>query len=663
MNAAGFTETIWHFAGYLHISDALARSSEIYDGAPAVRPPDEPGAMLRDAGARPDFDDLSSRPVLLPESPPLDPGHLIPIPRMAIPGVPMPGGSVVPTPLPYKPAALQPLSFQEGDGPGLAVPRHIAVTYEDGGYESLVAVKQIHAMEDRDTLIAQGLRGADGEPVVPPAVDTSLEISQMLARALDETPETLPRHAAGDATSLIASVEARDAGWRASGEAPDEGATATPPVGRIVDGVVSDAPLPVIDPLEIAPWRVPTEAAAAQAESRIDGPAPAQGVATVVEAGQNTQVNAALIVDANEASGSLMIGGDYFFSRGIVQVNILTDSDRVDIARSVSASPFVRADGNQVHNIAEFVVHDIALAHRGAAATPHWQVDVFRGDFYDVKSVVQFNGLDDNDRSVQVTAGTYFDARTGGNDQDNLAKVSGFDSYDIIIVGGSYHRADWIFQYNVMLDSDVAKIVSAGNADDTGAEVSAGFNRLVNDASITTYDSAAFKALNDAQRNLLEGLDQNVSRLTPDADWQLTGSASGTLKILYVKGDYYDVNTITQVNVMSDVDQSVQASTTDDSGQGVSTGGNTMLNEARIVDPGALSTSKYLGGDAYEASILVQANIVTDDDRIVIHDTSLLAPELAVFASEPEDDGGHPEPGHGGCSGGANDHLMSQMLS
>lgn len=662
MSAAGFTETIWHFAGYLHIADVLARTSEIYDGEPPPRPPEDPLIPLRSPDLSPDFDETVSLPVLLAEAASSDPGHLIP--RISIPGVAMPQSFVGPVAFADQaPQALVPGGAGTGGAMVVAQARQIDVTYQEGGYETLVAIKQINRMEDRDTLTVQGVRDADGDMVVPPELDTSPMISEMTAQALGETPATLPRQAAGDATGLIAAIQARDVAWRDSGEMPDEGASATAPTGRIVDGVASEAPLPVIGLAEVAPWRAAAEAAPAPTEGQIDSPAPAQGVGTVVETGQNTQINAALIIDANEAAGSLIIGGDYFFSRAIVQVNVLTDADHVDIARADEASPTVRTGQNAVHNVAEFVTHDITVSHQGAANTPRWEVDVFKGDFYDLKLVVQFNGLDDNDRTVQATAGTYFDARTGANGQVNLVEVYGADSYDIIIVGGSYHRADWIFQYNIVLDSDVVKILSADNEDGAGAEVSTGFNSLVNDANITTYDSADFEALGAAQRSLLDGLDQQVAVLVPDDDWQLTGNASGTLRMLYVEGDYYDVNSITQVNVLSDADQSIQASATADSHQGVSSGGNTALNQAQIIDPGTLSTSKYLGGDAYEASILIQANIVSESATVVIHDTSTLAPELAFFAAEQEPDNDCQQPVQPIDSGAASDQFLSQMLS
>lgn len=669
MTAVGFTETIWHFAGYLHIADALARSTEIYDGGIAPRQPDDFYASLRSSGMRPEFDETASRPILLPEPSFADPSHHLS--RATVPGTAMPQVVVASTPVPLARPSLLPepeLALHGKLVIQLRLQQNITVDYADGGYETLIAIKQVNQLEDRDTLkadtlVRQGEHAEDGTIAVPEAIDTSHAIESMVARALAETPDSMPRIAAGDTVSMIAAIHDRDANWRVEGHSPEDTATAAPPAGRIVDGVATDAPLPVIDPYDTVPWLKAEAQPTITAESRIDSAAPAGGVGTLAETGQNIQVNAAVIIDANEASGSLMVSGDYFFSRGIVQVNILTDSDHVDIARPDGSQPDIRTSGNQVHNVAEFVSHEVVVVHQGAAGTPRWQVDVFKGDFYDVKTVVQFNGLDDNDRTVQTTENTLFDAKTGANEQTNLAEVYGFDHYDIIIIRGDFHRVDWIFQYNIVLDSDVAKLLSAGSDGGDGAEVSTGFNSLVNEASITTYDSAGFKALNEAQRSLLDGLDQKVTVLTPDADWKLTGSITGTLTVLYVDGDYYDINTITQINILSDVDQSLQASATDSSIQGVSGGGNSARNEAHIVDPGTLSTSKYIGGDFYEESILVQTNIITENDTIVVHDTSTLVTEFVAFADEH----GHAE----SCQQDArpteptvsSDHIMSQMLS
>jgi hypothetical protein len=80
------------------------------------------------------------------------------------------------------------------------------------------------------------------------------------------------------------------------------------------------------------------------------------------------------------------------------------------------------------------------------------------------------------------------------------------------------------------------------------------------------------------------------------------------------------------------------------------------------VDPGLLSASNYLGGDAYEESVLIQINIVTESDTVTIHDTTTLVPELVAFAEhaaqEPEPDcrpSYVPDPAQ-------HDHLLSNIL-
>ena len=78
----------------------------------------------------------------------------------------------------------------------------------------------------------------------------------------------------------------------------------------------------------------------------------------------------------------MTVGGDYFYSRGIVQVNILVDNDDVDIAVAEDLSPIVKTAGNEVHNIAEFITHESTISVRGAAGTPHWAVSYTHLDVY-----------------------------------------------------------------------------------------------------------------------------------------------------------------------------------------------------------------------------------------------------------------------------------------
>lgn len=665
MQTGGFTETIWHFIGYLHIADSVARTQVLYEGDPgpplepeSFVPPSEPLRGLA-------FDELVSVPTRINEPAPVDPGSstLYVSPPSAL-GIPT---KVLPTP-PFVAKPLPPHVENFGISGGFRVTsRDISVEYRDADGEGLLQIRQINVASDRDLITSDAITYPDGSLVVPPELNLAGEFATLVEQANDIAPGGVPDMMTAlelGTSDVIAMVTARDALWAETGSPNPDGSPAeAAPVGRIVDGVAGapDPYAPTV--LDSAPWNetepVVETTAIGTATHEVTGPT--GGVATLVEAGLNTQINACQIIDLNEAVGSMMVGGDYFYSRGIVQANILVDNDHVDIAVSGVLDPLVKTGSNEAHNIAEFITHQSTIEMRGAAATPHWVVDVLDGNFYDVKSIVQFNGLDDNDRTVQAEAGTYYDLGTGGNLQLNLTKIYGIADYDIIIIGGNYHRADWIYQYNIMLDPDSAKLYSTGG-DDSSTTVTTGLNSLTNKATIETYDATAFKPMEDVHYDLLGQLAGGATTLTPNADWDLYGNASGTLKILYVTGDYYDANVITQVNFLVDGDQSIQASANGGTEQGVAAGGNSALNEAYIVDPGLLSASNYLAGEAYEDSMLIQVNIVTDSDTVTIHDTTTLVPELVAFAEqatqEPESDcqQSHvPDPAQ-------HDHLTSNIL-
>nr|WP_156134856.1 hypothetical protein [Methylobacterium sp. ZNC0032] len=622
----------------------MARAPVFYDGDPPPTLSLDAQDTLREPLRGLAFDELVSLPTASPQP-------LATQPHSSLGQALSPVGSDLPgRALPSLPPPLKPIPFlNEEHGIGLrAQPRVISVEYKDGGIENLIQIRQVNVESDRDLITSDDIRYADGSVVVPEEWQLADRFAALIGEANNILPDGIPDMKTAlqfGTESAVAMVSERDAAWAETGSPyPDGRATGMAPEGRIIDGV-ANAPDPYAPTsLDIAPWRQETPDQAVvehQVEMKLDLAAPTGGVATLVETGSNLQVNAAVIFDANEAVGSMIVGGDYFYSRGIVQVNILVDNDHVDIAVAGNLSPVVKTAGNEVHNIAEFITHEATVSVRGATGTPHWVVDVMPGDFYDVKSIVQFNGLDDNDRTVQAEGGTYFNLGTGSNLQMNLTKVFGVDSYDIIIIGGNYHRADWIYQYNIMLDPDSAKLYSTGG-DGSESTVTTGFNSLTNKATIESYDAPAFKPMLDAHHDLMGLLAGGATILTPDADWQLYGNASGTLNILYVPGDYYDVNVITQVNFLIDGDQSIQASAHGGTQQGVAAGGNSALNEALIVDPGLLSTSNYLGGQAYEEAVLIQTNIVTDNDTVTIHDTTTLVPELVAFAQhaapEPEPD-------------------------
>ena len=163
----------------------------------------------------------------------------------------------------------------------------------------------------------------------------------------------------------------------------------------------------------------------------------------------------------------------------------------------------------------------------------------------------------------------------------------------MIIVVGDYHSANIISQTNVVFDNDVVGISSA-----SGSTPSAfgGQNALENDATIARYGATTF---NDIDRKLDSLIDDLKDRddLDHNAWSDFYGASSGSLNVLFVTGDYYDLNIISQINVLADADLAMQLGS---SGfQWLSTGGNSAANEATIVNAGGLY-EQNLGGDLYD---------------------------------------------------------------
>ena len=144
-----------------------------------------------------------------------------------------------------------------------------------------------------------------------------------------------------------------------------------------------------------------------------------------------------------------------------------------------------------------------------------------------------------------------------------------------------------------------------------------------------------------------------MTSLDPELAGALIGHG-GPLKVLYITGDYYDINAVWQTNITSDVDVMYQLQNQpladlmalDPDGavtQSVTAGGNELHNDAAIVDVNPDAT--YVKGEIYTDSILVQANLVpTGTDHAVNADTHTLVTELIAFVDDHPQDAAGPPP-------------------
>ncbi|WP_244608162.1 hypothetical protein [Bradyrhizobium algeriense] len=517
-----------------------------------------------------------------------------------------------------------------GGGGGGSVEHHVTVKYQDGGPETQLTAHQYNFMHDDDVNLP-----ADALAVVAPLIerlnsDAMTIIEELAADANAAIPVNwqMPQ-TDGGATDFLST---HDADWADRGGTPDAHSV-TP--GYYVNGELQERPSEETPPAE-AP----------------ELPDTGHGIGQWASLGNNFSINAALIVDIGESARTMVVMGDYFKTDAIFQTNTIMDDDRVRISGG-DREPSSTSDQDVATNIADFVQNpSIYTGFSAQFAGPNWIVDVVDGDFYSVHAVAQVNLLSDNDVATQVSSSSHYNLVSGYNTQGNLAQIiDGSVEYDLIIIKGSYHGLNVIFQNNILLDND--KIKMAADGADPSQSASSDNNNLLNDATIANYGGDTFDGLPGNLELIQSLLDAGMTSLDPELAGALIGHG-GPLKVLYITGDYYDINAAWQTNITSDVDVMYQLQNQpvadllalDPDGavtQSVTTGGNELVNDAAIVDVNPDAT--YVGGQIYTDSILVQADLVpTASDSAVNGDTHALVTELIAFVDDHPQDTASPPP-------------------
>ncbi len=628
MIAGGPTEIIAHFAGHMRLLETVVLHREIYDGEPGHGPAAAPATPHREASPTLDLDEMPSRPypAALPPPDALRFGHDVLVPTGPVnPAKLAPASVPVGVPRPAAPAAA-------GGGGGSAgraeADRDVAPDQE------LIRIVQVNELHDNDLLLMVEGTGVEHlHRLDPNHLDPVVAIDRMLAEARGGVPADLVAHGIGTG-DWIALVQERESQAREGGTA----AGGTPPDG--VDGGSAD-----LQGLTLDGVRQP----AGTALPTVVGPVPAPGIephngllAPGLEAvtGGNQSFNVAGILDNHTQHRALMVGGDAFTTQAIVQVNVLASDVDITVGGRSGILDLVTG-GDLARNAARSTQHDTdpgLVTHLSAGART--QVDVIAGDFYDVKSITQINRLFDNDVVVQGTFGTYYTAVAGANTQVNLFSLEELGSrYDLIVVRGDYHTLNMVHQTNVLLNEAIVKAYT-GRADTIGQTIVTGDNVLENVASVDRYGGTAFKPLSAEQDAALSGLEAN--HLDPALAALLPQAETGTLHVLYVAGDFFNINAITQTNIVSNVDTVIQhlpdpGTTAGPTGeatqstQTVTTGANHLANVAAITTVGTTTAAQFVSGAHYDDAILVQANYVSQSARVTIGDTQSLASEVAAF--------------------------------
>ena len=625
MASASFVEIISHFAGYLQIFHDVARDRIQYDDSLVHRPSDDYTTLRPNYDYRFVPDDMETAAGPVPEPMPDDPIHFVRGGPLKLLHGPQDDDSDF---FPRSQAPNIPLPKPIGGGGG-GVEHHVRVQYQDGGEQTQLTVHQHNFMHDDDVNLPANALAAVEPLIAGLNSDAMATIEQLAADANAQIPVNwqMPQ-TDGGATDFVIS---HDAAWAERGGTPDAHSV-TP--GYYVNGELQERPSEPTPPAE--PEKLPDTG---------------DGIGQWATLGSNFSINAALIVDIGEGVRAMVVMGDYFKTNAIFQTNTTVDRDHISVSGG-NQEPSAANAQDVATNIADFAQNpSLYTGFAAHAAGPNWSVDVVDGDYYSVHAVAQVNYLSDNDVATQVSSSSHYNLVGGHNEQGNLALIyDGSIQYDLIIIKGSYHGLNVIFQNNILLDND--KIAMSADGADPSQSASSGDNSLANEAEIANYGGDTFDEL-PGNLALIEGLlAAGMTSLDPELAGALIGHG-GPLKVLYITGDYYDINAVWQTNITSDVDVMYQLQNQpladlmalDPDGavtQSATTGGNRLHNDAAIVDVNPDAT--YVKGQIYTDSILVQANLVPTEDHAVNADTNALVTELIAFVDDHPHDTASPPP-------------------
>ncbi|MDY6949768.1 MAG: hypothetical protein SXG53_29175, partial [Pseudomonadota bacterium] len=322
-----------------------------------------------------------------------------------------------------------------------------------------------------------------------------------------------------------------------------------------------------------------------------------------ISMGDNTLVNDVLVKSLWTAAKVTAVLGDHVEVNAIVQINAIWDDD--SIGTGIAAWRAL-GSANDLFNIASFDRNDAAgsqtVGTSGVDLYPsYWSVTTITGDLMIVNWIEQMIFMSDADMGIVSASGAYSTIISGGNTAINHTTIAelGF-GYDLIIIGGSVYDANIIQQVNVLFDTDTVTTTD-GFANAGAGSVSTASNLLWNQASIYTIGAAErFGELSDAYREAVASLANGNMTLSDEILQDPAFAGLAGLRVLYVQGDFINVQYIKQTSIIGDDDQVLLAmdalAPQDGASWAVETGSNTLVNNAAIVDLDSFGKT-YVGGE------------------------------------------------------------------
>lgn len=377
-----------------------------------------------------------------------------------------------------------------------------------------------------------------------------------------------------------------------------------------------------------------------------------------LKAGGNTMVNDANISNKMLTATVTAVVGDHVELNAIVQQNFVCDVDR--LGDSVNGWTLDQSDTNQAFNIAMFQRTDPGADQPSKATAADdfpfdWVVTQITGDFVVMNWVNQLSFMMDNDIAILSASGSKMMIGTGENTQLNEAIFNELGHrYDLIVVGGSMYDASIIHQRNILLDNDS---VGAVNGFETNGEATASThdNLVWNQASIHNVGGAdRFETMPSAYTQAANNLAAGNKDAPIDVLNDMAFGGFGLLRVLYITGNYINLNYINQTNVLGDSDQVAlamnQFNPDTEATWTLTTGHNQLVNYASIFDLDATGKT-YVGGQHYSDEVLIQAEFVSGAPDLGGNNPDILVNELVAFLDD--DDIGSDGGAHSGLIDGS----------
>lgn len=616
MVPGGITESIWHFSGLLRVFDDIARDREVLDEGGLKSHIDDYNAKLAEVAIPPVDDIITTFPVRMPDGDFADDvghAHVGAVRHLHDQDH---HGPILPQLVPFGP--IPPLQEDAGGGGGGGGDITIEVTYGPGGNQSLIEIHQVNFLVNDNILEI----GSSPSPLLASMLaaesGNTLDVLGVLSDyAIPNIWQEVPQ----DTMALGVYVQAYDQHLLADSGMP-EPHSVTP--GYYTNGEIQD-------PSSMPPNQLTIPVSDAPPVLGYSS-----GLGQWAFDGGNSTVNSAEIVDLSASPRTMIVLGNYYSTDAIIQTNAYTNLDHI----SVNPGAIISDGGNQATNMADFIQNPGVYSGLPAYfAGPQWDVEVVNGNYYNVNMLQQVNYLSNNNITTQESSDVQSYVEAGGNQLVNQAQLNnGNFTYDLVIVGGSYNNFNAIFQTNVLVNNDIIKM--SGNGLDPIQTVQAGNNQLVNMATIDNYGGNNIQPVGSDLTSLIDAIKNQAATLDP-AFGQMVAGDGGVFHVLYVTGNYYDINALWQTNVVANSNVAMQVLNPASGAveayygngpetQSISTGNNVLVNDASIVQ--ANPTISNVAGQVYTDTILIQANLVTQQsDHVNVANPQTLVPEIVAF--------------------------------